>query len=561
MSMHDPLFGDYPIPDETRRVAHAAFPKGNLYLQLRDRFGMLYQNHQFTHLFAHTGQPAVAPARLALVTIFQFMEGVGDRQAAENVRDRISWKYALGLPLDDPGFDFSVLSEFRARLLADEAEALLFTTLLDLLREAGLLKARGKQRTDSTHILAAIRDLQRLENVGETLRHALNGLAVHAPAWLRAHADPAWAERYSRRIEQYRLPKTDQARAALALTIGQDGYQLLELIYAPTTPAELRALPAVETLRQVWVQQYYRCTIPRHVDLRWRTRDVQPPSAQLISSPYDAEARYKTKRETSWIGYKVHLTETCDDETPNLITQVTTTPATTDDSTVTLAIQADLAATDLLPAEHYMDKGYTSATVLVASASAYGVRVVGPVQGDSQWQAQQPDGITTAQFAVDWEAQHVVCPAGTRSRRWQPYTTPQGQELILVEFARADCQRCPLRQQCTRARSEGRQLTLHPRAAHVALQTARRWQEGDEFKALYARRAGVEGTFSQGNRRCDLRHARYLGQAKTHLQNLVTAIAINLLRVIAWLEEVPRATTRVSPFAALMAPNPVGCPT
>jgi len=308
--MHDALFGDYPIPDETHRVAHAAFPKGNLYLQLRDRFGMLYHNHQFAHLFAHEGQPALAPARLALVLIFQFIEGVSDRQAADNVRDRISWKYALGLPLADPGFDFSVLSEFRSRLLADDAEAVLFDPLLDLMREAGFLKAGGKQRTDSTHVLAAIRTLHRIENVGETLRHALNVLAVQAPDWLRAHADVAWVERYGQRIEQYHLPKTEQERQELAVTIGQDGYQLLELIDAPDAPIEVREVAAVETLRQVWLQQYYRCTIPDLAVLRWRTREEQPPSAQLISSPYDPEARYKTKRETSWLGYKVHLTET-----------------------------------------------------------------------------------------------------------------------------------------------------------------------------------------------------------------------------------------------------------
>ncbi|HSH77716.1 MAG TPA: IS1182 family transposase [Herpetosiphonaceae bacterium] len=553
MSLQAPLAGDYPIPDDTYRVAHAAFPKGNLYLQLRDHFGMLYQDHQFAHLFAHVGRPALAPARLALVTVFQFIEGVSDRQAADNVRDRISWKYALGLPLDDPGFDFSVLSEFRTRLLHDDAEVLLFDTVLDLVRAAGLLKARGKQRTDSTHVLAAIRELHRLENVGETLRHALDGLAVEAPRWLRTHADPAWVERYAARIEQYRLPKTDVARQALALTIGQDGYRLLEQLYAPGAPAELRALPAVETLRQVWVQQYYRSTIPPTPALRWRGRDEQPPSARLISSPYDAEARYKTKRDTSWLGYKVHLTETCDDETPNLITHVATTPATTDDSLLTGSIHADLAAKDLLPAEHYVDMGYTSAAVLVESEHAHGVTVVGPVQGAPQWQAQTPEGLTAAQFAIDWEAEQVVCPAGHTSRTWLPYTDRQGQAGIVVQFARATCLACPLRERCTRATATGRQLCLRPQAQHTALQLARTWQETEEFKAAYARRAGVEGTFTQANRRCDLRQARYVGLRKVHVQHLLTAIAINLVRVVAWLAEVPRATTRRSPFAALMA--------
>jgi transposase len=262
MSMHEALFGDYAIPEDTHRAAHNAFPKGNVYMQLREHFGLLYQNHQFTDLFSTQGQPALAPARLALVLVMQFMEGLSDRQAADHVRDRISWKYALGLPLDDPGFDYSVLSEFRGRLLRGDAEALLFDTALDLFRDAGLLKARGKQRSDSTHVLAAIRDLHRLENVGETLRQALNHLASRAPDWLRQHAEVAWAKRYGCRIEQYRLPKAEAERQALALTIGQDGYTLLTACLSPTAPDVVRNEPAVETLRRVWVQQYYRCDDP-----------------------------------------------------------------------------------------------------------------------------------------------------------------------------------------------------------------------------------------------------------------------------------------------------------
>src|SRR5919201_6290099 len=179
-----------PIPEETVRIAHAAFPKGNVFMQMRDALGSLYSDAQFAGLFSHTGQPAEEPARLALVLVMQFTEGLSDRQAANAVRGRIDWKYALALELTDPGFDASVLSEFRTRLLHGEAEHLLLETLLTLLQERGLLKARGTQRTASTHILAAIRTLNRLELVGETMRFALNRLAVVAPTWLRAHMQP-----------------------------------------------------------------------------------------------------------------------------------------------------------------------------------------------------------------------------------------------------------------------------------------------------------------------------------------------------------------------------------
>jgi transposase len=553
MSMHEPLVGAYPIPDDTRRVAERAFPKGHHYLRLREQFGMLVDNQRFAHLFAHDGRPALAPARLAVVLILQFMENLSDRQAADRVRDSISWKYLLGLPLEDPGFDYSVLSEFRTRLLADDTADLLFDAVLELCEEAGLLTARGKQRTDSTHVVGAIRELQRLENVGETLRHTLNVLASAAPAWLLAHGDRAWGERYGKRFEHFRLPKDAGARQALVVTIGQDGYRLLTALFDPSAPAALRELPAVSTLRQVWLQQYYWCSDPAAPVVRWRTVDEQPATAELIHSPYDPEARYKTKRETHWVGYTVHLTETCDDDRPNLITQVTTTPAGPDDHTALAPIQADLAAKELLPAEHYVDSGYVDAAALVESQQEHAIKLVGPVQADASWQAHTPEGLTVAQFAVNWEAEQVTCPGGKVSVSWLPVKDAHGNAGIGVAFAREDCLACPLRVACTKAKAGARRLTLRPREQHIALQKARAWQETEEFQVQYARRAGVEGTFTQANRRCDLRHTRYIGYAKTRLQHLLTAIAINLLRVLAWWAEVPRSATRTSPIAALMA--------
>jgi transposase len=181
-----------------------------------------------------------------LVCLFQFMEGLSDRQAAEAVRSRIDWKYALDLDLDDPGFDYSVLSKFRARLIAGAVEMKLLDRMLEQFKAQGLLKPRGKQRTDSTHVLAAIRTLNRLESVGETLRAALNAVATVAPAWLREHAEASWFDRYSTRIEESRLPKGQEAREQYAELSGADGSHLLSAIYAPSAPAHLRELPAVQ---------------------------------------------------------------------------------------------------------------------------------------------------------------------------------------------------------------------------------------------------------------------------------------------------------------------------
>src|SRR5712692_1532394 len=170
MSMHPQEIS--PVAEETARVARAANPKGNVCMRMRDELGSIYHDQMFTALFPRRGQPAEAPWRLALVTVMQYMEGLSDRQAAEAVRERIDWKYALSLELTDPGFDFSLLSEFRTRLLAHGAERRLFDLLLPQFGERGWIKARGNQRTDSTHVRASIRTLRRLECVGETMRHA-----------------------------------------------------------------------------------------------------------------------------------------------------------------------------------------------------------------------------------------------------------------------------------------------------------------------------------------------------------------------------------------------------
>ena len=186
MSRTAPLFS--VIPEDTERVANAAFPNGNRYLHLRDTFGALCSNADVRHLFHDEGRPGIDPARLAVITILQFTERLSDEQAANAVRSRIDWKYLLALPLEDAGFDASVLSEFRTRLIQGNAEHLLFDTLLTTCREYGLLRSRGRQRSDSTHVLAAVRALNRIKCVGATLRHALNCLAVVAPDWLIAHA-------------------------------------------------------------------------------------------------------------------------------------------------------------------------------------------------------------------------------------------------------------------------------------------------------------------------------------------------------------------------------------
>jgi transposase len=537
-----------PVPVATARVARAAFPKGSRAMQLRDVLGVVYQDEAFAPLFSGRGRPAEAPWRLALVTALQFAEGLSDRQAAEAVRGRIDWKYALGLELTDPGFHFSVLSEFRARLVAGGAAHLLLDALLAACRERGYLKARGRQRTDSTHVLGALRVLNRLERVAETLRAALNALAAAAPDWLRATAPPEWFERYGRRVEDYRLPRGAEARRAYAATVGADGLRLLAALHAPPAPPGLWELPAVEPLRQTWIGEY----VVEGDRIRWRDpKREMPPVPTLLESPYEPEARYGEKRGLSWIGYKVHLTETCDRDRPHLVTHVRTTIATEADVTQLAAIHAGLARVELLPARHVVDAGYVRSRNLVASRAVYQVDLVGPTYEDRQWQARAKQGFDVAHFRVDWARQAVTCPQGRTSARWSETRTARGHTMVTVAFAPADCTPCAVRARCTRAKALPRSLTLQPQAEHEAIQAARQRQVTAEFAAEYARRAGVEGTLSEGVRAHGLRRARYRGLRKTHLQHVATAAAMNLGRLDNWLTGVPRAATRRSRFGAL----------
>jgi len=267
-----------------------------------------------------------------LVLILQFAEGLSDRQAAEAVRTRIDWKYMLCLEITDPGFDYSVLSEFRARLIEQAWEQQLFDRLLQHVKAHGLLQGQREQRTDSTHVLGATRDLSRLELVGETMRRVLNSLAIVAPDWTLAHSLADWVERYGARLQDYRLPKGQAQRETYAEVIGADGLALLQALWEPATPRWMREIPAVRTLHRVWLQSY---TWRDESTLRWRQPDELPPAMLAVRTPYDDEVRFGRKRATDWMGYKVHLTETCDPDAPRIITHVETSPAPMADERVT----------------------------------------------------------------------------------------------------------------------------------------------------------------------------------------------------------------------------------
>lgn len=535
------------IPAETVRVARAAFPKGNVYLRLRDELGTIFSDEDFADLYSDAGQGGLPAWQLALLSLVQFREGLTDRGLMEAVAGRIDLKYLLGLALEHGGYHYSVMSYFRQRLLDHQAEQRLLDQLLAQVQAKGYLQARGRQRTDSTHVLWAVRDLNRLELVGETLRACLNQLAEVAPQWLLEQVEPAWFERYSRRIEQGRLPKSQVERAEWVLQVGQDGLSLLRAIEHSPAYGWLVNLPTVTSLSQVWSQQYQL----EPGRLRWRPQAELPPAADQRQSPYEPEGRNRTKGDLNWTGYSWHVTESCDPALPHLLTHSETTPATTDDVQLLPTIHQALAHKGLLPSQHLVDGAYLEAELIQRSWTDYQVQLIGPVPPDTSWQARTNAGFALADFQVDWPQQQVTCPQGQRSHAWRLSQDKKGRELIKVSFKAATCQACPCRPHCVRSDTAGRRLHLRPQAEYLILQQGRQALKTESFQQQYHPRAGIEGTISQAVRGFGLRGSRYLGLAKTRLQHVATTAALNISRLWAWWDQHHPYQPQRSAFAKL----------
>jgi transposase len=555
------------IPEQTVLVARAALPNGSVAMSARDHLGEVFTDEQFAAAFGVRGAPAESPGALALVTALQYTENLTDRQAAQMVARAIDWKYALGLELTDPGFDASVLSKFRTRLVKHGLEEQVFTRMLTVLTGRGLIGAGGRQRTDSTHVISAVRDLNRLEVAGESVRACLETLSVAAPDWLAEVIDVGeWAYRYGPRIDSWRLPASQAKRDRLAQVYGADAVALLRAVFAAESPVWLAELPAVQTLRVMLVQNYLITTDARGREvIRRREADTDglPPARTRITSPYDTDTRWAAKGDDLfWNGYKVHLSETCDHDdepgttsdhdgepgprpAPNLIVNVATTTATVPDVKATTSIHQQLHNHRLLPAEHYLDSGYPSADTIAVAAQTFGVTMVTPALLDQSPQARAGTGYDKTRFAIDFDTRQVTCPQGQTNTWWHP-AVQHGTEVIVVKYAGATCGPCPARTLCTTAKRGGRQLTFYPRDLHHALTAARTQQTTDSWQDKYKLRAGVEGTINQALDITGIRHTRYRGITKTRLQHQFSAIALNLVRLHTWWTRHPLPTARTS---------------
>ncbi|ADI10227.1 hypothetical protein SBI_07107 [Streptomyces bingchenggensis BCW-1] len=479
-----------------------------LAVRVRDQLGELFGDVQFAVGFGVRGRPGWSPGRLALVTVFQMAENLTDRQAAEQVRLRLDWKYALGLGLGEPGFDASVLCEFRARVIEHGLEEKVLDLLLAAVREKGLVMAGGRQRTDSTHVLAAVRDLNRLELAGESVRAAVESLSTTAPEWLAAVIDvPGWSGRYGRRIDSWRLPSSATRRAALAVDYGRDAFALLGAVHHPSAPPWLRELEAVQVLRMVVLQNYTRTVTTGSgrevVKRREADKDGLPPGRVRLTSPYDTDARFSRKDHggLGWMGCKLHISETCTptgpsagpeggNGGPNLITNVATTDATVTDVEMTEPVHQALHRRGLLPGEHYLDSGYSSAELVAGARAAWGITLITPLRENTSAQARARAGYAAEDFTINYDQQHALCPQGHTSRHWSA-TRQRNTQAIVIQFATDTCGPCPVRDHCTTSQRRGRQLTVRPREVHEILRTTLpllgRRNHGTSFGASHRR--------------------------------------------------------------------------
>ncbi|WP_406111675.1 IS1182 family transposase [Kitasatospora purpeofusca] len=518
------------VPLLTARMARASNPGGTTAMWVRDRLDGLWRDEDFVDWYPRDGRPGLSPAQLATVSVLQFLLGLSDRDAAEAVRCRIDFKYALGLELDDPGFHHSVLTDFRDRLLQEDRADRLLDLALARLKDVGLVRDRTTQRTDSTHVLATVRDMTRLELVTEAVRAALEELARASSHALDGLVGEDWGRRYGRPVRLGRNPTRPKTRIN---TTGEDARRLLE--HLSRKHPSLLAGPQVQVLRQILVQNYSWDPAGR---LRWRD-DAEgpglPPSARRIVSPYDPTARYARRGQvTRWTGFLAHLTETCSSEGPNVITDVATVSATSADTEVLPGIHTRLERRELRPDQHLVDGGYTSLPHLEQAEREHRITVVGPLPGNPTRQHRRSEGFARDDFRIDFDRKEVVCPQGQTSAGWHgPYPTssPTAAPLIVARFTKSQCQPCPARAKCTSSHDSHRTVGFPPRELLELQQRNRADQQDPAWHKRYAVRSGIEGTINEFAHGHGMRRCRYRGQPKAHLQHVLTAIAVNIERL------------------------------
>jgi transposase len=501
------------IPEEIRSWGEKHLKPDNPYRVVGEQLFSFISWDEITSMYSYTGRPSINPIVLSLVTIFQFLEDIPDRDAAAYVKTRLDWKYALHLPLHDSGFHYSDLSNFRKRVVEHGKEFLIFQQLLEKIKSLGFLKKRKHQRTDSTHVLAKVRDLSRLENLSEGLRVVLKAIEKADRTFYGTRIPVLYREHWSKPLNDYQM--TDHERREALGRVGQDIHWLLSFL--KTNKESFLSLPELEVLQTLFSQ---------HFTVQFQKVNVKKEATtgkEKIQNPHDPDARYSTKRGKSWTGYKTHITETANEKGEvNFITDITTTNACERDNETLPQIQENLEEQDLKPEQQFTDKAYITGDNLAASQDN-DIHLMG--------EANQLDnhGLFTAdEFSIDHESKTATCPAGGTSCSWHEIETGKHKGDVQISFGQ-QCQDCPLKEKCTKNK-RGRNLRLHRN--YALLKERREESKTESFKEAMKRRPPVEGTISEMVRAHGLRRSRYRGILKTHLQSLMIGASVNLKRLV-----------------------------
>jgi transposase len=468
------------------------------------------------------GRPAVDPVMLAGVTLLQFMEKVADRGASEHVVYHLGWKYALDLELDYEGFHPTVLVYFRDRLEEKEAQRMIFDGVVKLLMELGLVKRKGKQRLDSTHIVGYVKAMSWLECAMETLRLGLEDLEAEVGRKKR----PEFWERlwglYVQSKLDWRLSTTEHE--SRYRQCGQDMRELLEWI--DRNDPKLNEREAVKLLRRVFDEQFEVVEGKLQPTPRRRPRSVQ--------NPHDPDAHYADKGTKQWIGYKVHVAESVDPEQPikkkgepaeHFITEILTTEAAQDEMAgLTETLRREQEHHEITPQAMYTDAGYVTEHTLT-QAEQNGMELLGPTRPDPHKGAYNTEG-----FHVDIDKRQAVCPQGNLSTQCSRIKDNYMQtEYYRIEWGH-QCDSCPVQKQCTRSKSGRRTLVVGLR--HDLVQRRREQMREAGFAKTMHPRNGVEGTHSELVRGHGLRRTKYRGLSRVSLSHYLMGAACNVKRYL-----------------------------
>ncbi len=506
------------IPARTRDAVEAMLPADSVCRLLGEKAEEIIDESALAAMYHQTGRGGINPVLLCFVLVLQFMDKLPDRRTAEMVKVRMDWKYALRQELNWPGFDYSSLCNFRKRLYAHGQEYLMFEQVLAYLSRSGYVKSK-RQRTDATHVLAAVERLSRLELVWETLRLALDALINADAKWVCQVLPVSFVKFNSQKRSEFRLSPAQTKEALLAA--GQDGFWLLSQI-AQHGQAAWQDLPEIITLSQVLSQQFDQGDEDGESGLKAKANiDAK---GDVITSPHEPSVRYSRKgKETAWLGYKAQVTETVDGAFP-VITDIGIHSANEADGKALEEILKRLAQRGLLPEKQYVDQAYCNGKTLQDSEQK-GLDLRGFIGSNSR----KPVGFRLQDFDVDVERRQARCPAGKKATVFNP--SSQHDVAWNVRFGK-QCQRCPFNSLCT-TEKRGRSLEISP--YHQQLTKRRREQTSAGFVKEMHARARIESTIGELTRRHGLRQNRYRGQKKATLQAAFTATAVNLKRLARYL--------------------------